>query len=44
MLPKLTATSTNATLTDKDNPVTLSPIEFPAPSFSVIDSYGSQPA
>src|SRR5438132_9472401 len=34
-IPKLTATSTNATLADKDAPVTLPPIEFPAPSFSV---------
>ncbi len=34
-IPKLTATSTNATLTDKDAPVTLPPIDFPPPSFSV---------
>ncbi len=34
-IPKLTATSTNATLTDKDAPVTLPPIEFPGASFSV---------
>ncbi len=34
-IPKLTATSTNATLTDKDAPVTLAPIDFPPPSFSV---------
>jgi elongation factor G len=34
-IPKLTATSTNATLTDKDAPVTLPPIDFPSPSFSV---------
>lgn len=34
-IPKLTATSTNATLTDKDSPILLSPIEFPPPSFSV---------
>lgn len=34
-IPKLTATSTNATLTDKDAPVVLPPIEFPAPSFAV---------
>ena len=34
-IPKLTATSTNATLTDKDNPITLPPIDFPPPSFSV---------
>src|SRR6185503_18671076 len=34
-IPKLTATSTNATLTDKDSPIQLDPIEFPPPSFSV---------
>lgn len=34
-IPKLTATSTNATLTDKDAPVTLPSIDFPPPSFSV---------
>src|SRR5438874_5425489 len=34
-IPKLTATSTNATLADKDAPVMLPPIEFPSPSFSV---------
>ncbi|HEU5287194.1 MAG TPA: elongation factor G [Candidatus Limnocylindria bacterium] len=34
-IPKLTATSTNATLTDKDAPVTLPAIDFPPPSFSV---------
>ena len=34
-IPKLTATSTNATLTDKDSPVTLPAIDFPPPSFSV---------
>lgn len=34
-IPKLTATSTNATLTDKDTPVALAPIDFPPPSFSV---------
>ncbi|HEY6959676.1 MAG TPA: elongation factor G, partial [Candidatus Limnocylindria bacterium] len=34
-IPKLTATSTNATLTDKDSPILLSPIEFPPQSFSV---------
>ncbi|HET7699823.1 MAG TPA: elongation factor G [Candidatus Limnocylindria bacterium] len=34
-IPKLTLTSTNATLTDKDAPLTLAPIEFPAPSFAV---------
>jgi len=34
-IPKLTATSTNATLADKDAPIQYAPIEFPAPSFSV---------
>lgn len=34
-IPKLTATSTNATLTDKDSPILISSIEFPPPSFSV---------
>jgi elongation factor G len=34
-IPKLTATSTNATLTDKDSPMSLEAIEFPPPSFSV---------
>jgi elongation factor G len=34
-IPKLTATSTNATLTDKDSPMSLEGIEFPPPSFSV---------
>ncbi len=34
-IPKLTATSTNATLTDKDSPISLDAIEFPPPSFSV---------
>ena len=34
-IPKLTLTSTNATLSDKDAPISLAPIEFPAPSFSV---------
>ena len=34
-IPKLTATSTNATLTDKDAPIKFDPIEFPQPSFSV---------
>jgi elongation factor G len=34
-IPKLTATSTNATLTDKDAPIKFDPIDFPAPSFSV---------
>ncbi|MEK7863512.1 MAG: elongation factor G, partial [Chloroflexota bacterium] len=34
-IPKLTLTSTNATLTEKDAPLLFAPIEFPAPSFSV---------
>jgi elongation factor G len=34
-IPKLTATSTNATLTDKDAPILYDPIAFPPPSFSV---------
>src|SRR3989442_2855209 len=34
-VPKLTATSTNATLCDKDAPILYEPIAFPAPSFSV---------
>src|SRR5438094_520081 len=34
-IPKLTATSTNATLTDKDAPIKFDPIDFPSPSFSV---------
>ncbi len=34
-VPKLTATSTNATLTDKDAPILYDPIAFPPPSFSV---------
>ncbi len=34
-IPKLTATSTNATLCDKDAPLLYAPIEFPPPSFSV---------
>ncbi|HUQ41944.1 MAG TPA: elongation factor G [Candidatus Limnocylindrales bacterium] len=34
-IPKLTATSTNATLCDRDAALVLDPIEFPPPSFSV---------
>src|SRR3979409_2025544 len=34
-VPKLTATSTNATLSDKDAPILYDPIAFPPPSFSV---------
>jgi len=34
-VPKLTATSTNATLCDKDGPILYDPIAFPPPSFSV---------
>jgi elongation factor G len=34
-IPKLTATSTNATLADKDAPLAYAPIDFPPPSFSV---------
>jgi len=34
-IPKLTATSTNATLTDKDSPIQYAGIEFPPPSFAV---------
>jgi elongation factor G len=34
-IPKLTATSTNATLCDKDAPLMYAPIDFPPPSFSV---------
>jgi elongation factor G len=34
-IPKLTATSTNATLCDKDSPLSYEGIDFPPPSFSV---------
>lgn len=34
-VPKLVASNTNSTLTDKDAPIVLPPISFPAPSFSV---------
>jgi len=34
-IPKLTVTATNATLTDKDHPVTYPPVDFPEPSFGV---------
>jgi elongation factor G len=34
-IPKLTATSTNATLADRDAPLSYAPIDFPSPSFSV---------
>jgi elongation factor G len=34
-IPKLTATSTNATLADKDAPLSYAAIDFPPPSFSV---------
>src|SRR5258706_2925562 len=34
-IPKLTATSTNATLCDKDAPLSYDGIDFPPPSFSV---------
>src|SRR5206468_7959735 len=32
-IPKLAASNTNSTLTDKDAPIELAPIDFPAPSF-----------
>ena len=34
-IPKLAASNTNSTLTDKDAPIELAPIAFPEPSFSV---------
>jgi len=34
-VPKLAASNTNSTLTDKDAPIELAPISFPEPSFSV---------
>ncbi|MGH2451684.1 MAG: elongation factor G [Candidatus Limnocylindria bacterium] len=34
-IPKLTASSTNATLCDKDAPIVYPPVDFPHPSFSV---------
>ncbi|HEV2251198.1 MAG TPA: elongation factor G [Candidatus Limnocylindria bacterium] len=34
-IPKLAASNTNSALTDKDAPIELAPIAFPAPSFSV---------
>ena len=34
-IPKLAASNTNSTLTDKDAPIELVPIAFPEPSFSV---------
>ena len=34
-IPKLTVTSTNATLCDKDAPIQYPPVDFPPPSFSV---------
>jgi elongation factor G len=34
-VPKLAASNTNSTLTDKDAPIQLAPISFPEPSFSV---------
>ena len=34
-IPKLAASNTNSTLTDKDAPIELAPISFPDPSFSV---------
>lgn len=34
-IPKLAASNTNSTLTDKDAPIELAPIDFPEPSFSV---------
>src|SRR2546423_1652374 len=34
-VPKLAASNTNSTLTDKDAPIELAPIDFPEPSFSV---------
>ena len=34
-VPKLAASNTNSTLTDKDAPIELAPITFPEPSFSV---------
>src|SRR5437762_161450 len=39
-IPKLTATSTNATLCDKDAPILYDPIAFPPPSFSVAIEIG----
>src|SRR5437016_7124647 len=34
-IPKLAASNTNSTLTDKDAPIELAPIKFPEPSFGV---------
>ena len=34
-VPKLAASNTNSTLSDKDAPIELAPIDFPEPSFSV---------
>jgi elongation factor G len=34
-VPKLAASNTNSTLTDKDAPIELAPIKFPEPSFGV---------
>ena len=34
-IPKLAASNTNSTLTDKDAPIELAPIDFPEPSFGV---------
>ena len=34
-IPKLAASNTNSTLTDKDAPIELAPIQFPEPSFGV---------
>ena len=34
-VPKLSASVTNSTLCERDAPITLAPIEFPAPSFGV---------
>lgn len=34
-IPKLTASTTNSTLCDKDSPILFPPIEFPPPSFGV---------
>src|SRR5436309_1650866 len=41
-IPKPTATSTNATLTDKDAPIKFDPIDYPSPSFSVANETQSK--
>src|SRR5437899_9971253 len=42
-IPKLTATTTNATLCDKDAVILYDPIDFPPPSFSVAIEPSSKP-